>query len=161
KISEVAVQNEPNGVALTPDGRKAFVANTAAGTVSVIRLRNGDDDDDDNDDKDDHHHRFALNDFSPHRTKNIRLGTRPSSLVMAPNGSRLYVANARSNSISVINVNREVVIATIENVGLEPRGLAITNNGNGNDLDELLYVTQFLSSTIPGKIDGADDAKAG
>src|SRR6266542_1339794 len=38
KFDEVAVQEEPNGVALTPDGTKAFVANTVSGTVSVIRI---------------------------------------------------------------------------------------------------------------------------
>src|SRR5262245_55960756 len=38
KFAEVDVQKEPNGVALTPNGKKAFVANTVSGTVSVIKV---------------------------------------------------------------------------------------------------------------------------
>ena len=38
KIEEVRVGREPNGVALAPDGREAYVANTLDGTVSVIKL---------------------------------------------------------------------------------------------------------------------------
>ena len=33
------------------------------------------------------------------------------------------VSNARSNSLSVIDTQTDQVIATIENVGFEPRGL--------------------------------------
>jgi YVTN family beta-propeller protein len=71
------------------------------------------------------------------------------------------VANARSNSISVIDTALQSVIRTIPNVGLEPRGLAVTNDGDADDNDEKLYVTSFLSLLTPGKVDGADDAKRG
>ena len=142
RIAEVPVQSEPNGVAFLPNGSRAFVANTVSGTVSVIRVNiaNGG---------------LAL----PH--KHIRVGTEPYSLVMSPNGTMLYVANARSNDISVIDTASETVVRTIFNVGVEPRGLAMTNDGDDDDTDEKLYVTQFLSLPVPAKIDGADDAKAG
>ena len=142
KIAEVPVQTEPNGVAFLPDGSKAFVANTVSGTVSVIRAN-------------------LANGGISRPTNHIVVGTEPYGLVMAPNGSKLYVSNARSNTISVINTATETVVKTITGVGIEPRGLAITNDGDGDDLDETLYVTQFLSLVIPGKIDGNDDAKAG
>ena len=38
KLVEVRVQREPNGVAFMPNGRKAYVANTVSGTVSVINV---------------------------------------------------------------------------------------------------------------------------
>jgi len=141
KISEILVQVEPNGVALTPDGTKAFVANTVSGTVSVIQVN------------------ASGYDNEPH--KHITAGVEPYSLVMSPNGTRLYVANARSNSITVIDPSTEEVVTTIENVGWEPRGLAMTNDGDADDTDETLYVTQFLALPVEGKVDGADDAKAG
>ena len=53
------------------------------------------------------------------------------------------------------------MITTIPNVGFEPRGLAITNDGDADDTDETVYVTQFLSLPIAGKVDGQDDAKDG
>jgi uncharacterized protein (TIGR03437 family) len=71
------------------------------------------------------------------------------------------VANARSNTVSVIDTATLRVTATISNVGFEPRGIAITNFGSGDDSLESVFVTQFLSLPVDGKSDGADDAKAG
>jgi YVTN family beta-propeller protein len=142
KLAEVPVQSEPSGVAFLPDGSKAYAANAARGTVSVIPVNTA-----------------AGTVGAPSR--HIDVGTEPAALVLTPNGQRLYVANARSNSVSVIDTTTDTVIKTITGVGPEPRGLAITNDGDQYDDDETLYVTQFLSLPIAGKLDGADDAKAG
>ena len=142
KLGEVAVQTEPGGVAFLPDGSKAYSANTVSGTVSVIPFNPG-----------------TGTVTAP--TNHIHVGTEPSALALTPNGKRLYVANARSNSVSVIDTTTDTVIKTIDNVGPEPRGLAITNDGDADDADETLYVTQFLSLPIDKRLDGADNAKAG
>src|SRR5581483_7388125 len=141
KLLEVPVQKEPWGVAFLPNGSKAYVANTVSGTVSMLRtnLRNG----------------------VIQKPVHIKVGTEPYALALTPNGTRLYVANARSNDVSVIDTASDTVVETIANVGFEPRGLAITNDGDGDDADEVVYVTQFLSLPLLGKVDGADDAKAG
>src|SRR5689334_5816402 len=142
RLATVPVQTEPNGVAFLPDGSKAYVANTVSGTVSVIRadIRNG---------------------VISRAAKHIPVGTEPYGLALTPNGSKLYVSNARSNSLSVIDTKTDTVITTIANVGIEPRGLAITNDGDADDLDETVYVTQFLALPLPNKVDGQDDAKNG
>lgn len=142
KLAEVNVEIEPSGVAFMPDGSKAYATNTVSGTVSVIPFNDVT--------------RIAGPPKAP-----IVVGTEPSSLVLSPNGTRLYVANARSNSVSVIDTATDTVITTINNVGPEPRGLAVTNDGDDVDSDETLYVTQFLSLPAPGRIDGADNAKNG
>lgn len=141
KLLEVPVQQEPSSVAFLPNGSKAYVANTVSGTVSVIRtnLANG----------------------SVAKPVHVTVGTEPAALVLTPNGTKLYVANSRSNTISVIDTATDTVVKTITGVGFEPRGLAVSNNGDASDSDETLYVTQFLSLPIAGKLDGADDAKAG
>jgi YVTN family beta-propeller protein len=141
KVAEKTVQAEPNGVAMLPDASKTYVANTVAGTVAVIRtnLANG-------------------QVWDP---TYIKVGTEPYALALTPNGTKLYVANSRSNTLSVIDTATDKVIKTISGVGFEPRGLGITNDGDQWDNDETVYVTQFLSLPIAGKIDGADDAKAG
>src|SRR5690242_869763 len=108
KLVEVQAGQEPNGVAILPNGSRAFVANTVSGTVTVL----------------------AINRNSPRPARyvaDIRVGTEPYALVLTPNGKKLYVANARSNNISVIDPNTARVIKTIDNVGFEPRGMAITN----------------------------------
>ena len=141
KLAEVPVGTEPSGVAFMPDGSKAYVANTVSGTVSMMRT--------------------SLANGSIARPVHISVGAEPSALVLTPNGKKLYVANARSNTLSVIDTATDTVVKTITGIGFEPRGLAITNNGDALDSDETLYVTQFLSLPVAGKIDGADDAKAG
>ena len=142
KLAEVPVQSEPNGVVMMPDGLKAYVANTVSGTVTVIPLniRNG---------------------VISRPSKHILVGTEPYGLALTPNGKKLYVSNSRSDSVSVIDTATDTVIKTIFGVGPEPRGLAITNDGDADDSDETVYVTQFLSLPINGKVDGQDDAKAG
>jgi DNA-binding beta-propeller fold protein YncE/mono/diheme cytochrome c family protein len=63
--------------------------------------------------------------------------------------------------VSVIDTTTDSVVGTIPNVGREPRGLAVSHDGDADDLDETLYVTQFLAQLDPGKSPGADDAKSG
>lgn len=141
KVSEVPVQKEPNGAAFLPNGRKAYIANTVSGTVSVIltNIAGG-----------------AVSQVAKH----IPVGTEPWGLCLTPNGNRLFVMNARSNNVSVIDTATDSVINTIP-VSAEPRGCGVTNDGDGDDTDEALYVTHFISFLLPGKIDGTDDAKAG
>ncbi|MGJ5819544.1 beta-propeller fold lactonase family protein [Paludibaculum fermentans] len=142
RLAEVPVQSEPNGVAILPDGSKAYAANTVSGTVTVIplNLKNG-----------------VI--FKP--SKHIAVGTEPYGLALSPNGRKLYVSNSRSESVSVIDIATDTVTKTIFGVGPEPRGLAITNDGDADDTDETVYVTQFLALPVAGKVDGQDDAKAG
>jgi YVTN family beta-propeller protein len=143
RVATVPVQTEPNGVVFSPNGLRAYVANTVSGTVSVINVN-------------------IANGLISKPSVHIPVGTEPYALVLTPNGTRLYVANARSSTISVINTATNAVIATIGNPFLlEPRGMAITNDGDADDADETLYVTSFLAAPIAGKIDGADDAKVG
>lgn len=139
RLARVDVMSEPWGVAVAPDGVKTWVANTASGTVTVIRR----------------------NPQGAFRVKRqIAVGVEPYGMALAPNGTRLYVANARSNTVSVIDTATDVVIATVP-VGPEPRGLAITNDGDADDLDETLYVTHFLALLEAGRTEGEDDAKSG
>jgi YVTN family beta-propeller protein len=139
KITEVQVQSEPNGVAFLPDGSKLYVANTVSGTVTVLINPGG---------------------SGWGAVGHIAVGTEPYGLALTPNGKKLYVSNARSNTISVIDTASDTVTKTIA-VNAEPRGLAITNDGDADDDDETVYVTHFLSFPQAGKIDGQDDAKTG
>jgi YVTN family beta-propeller protein len=143
KIAEVPVGEEPNGVAVSPDGTTVYVANTVSGTVSVLKV-----------DK-------AAN---PPATNvaTLIVGTEPYGVAITPNGKKVYVTNSRANSMSVIDTSTNAVATTIKNlgpaVGGEPRGIAITNNGDENDSDETVYVTHFFSFAT-NKLDGEDDSK--
>jgi YVTN family beta-propeller protein len=140
KKDEIKVGKEPHGIAISPDDERVYVANTQSGTVSVIRA--------------DQHH--------PKVWKTIRVGTEPYALALTPNGDKLYCANARSNDVSVIDTDELKVVRTLDagdGVGLEPRALAVTNDGDGSDKDEKLYVASFLAVDKAGKTIGADDYK--
>lgn len=141
RVAEIRVGREPNGVALSPDGGQVYVANTVSGTVTVIAVD-------------------RTNFGATPVIATIPVGAEPYGLALTPSGGKLYVTNARSNSVSVIDTRTRTVLRTIANVGPEPRGIAITNGG-GDESQETVYVTQFLALPIAGKLDGADDAKAG
>ena len=140
RLAEIPVGKEPNGVALSPDGSRAYVANTVDGTVTVLGIN-----------------RASASYGNVLST--ITVGTEPYGLALTPAGRKLYVANSRSNSVSVIDTASNYAVTTINNVGFEPRGIAITNGGS-DDAQETVFVTQFLALPVAGKLDGADDAKA-
>ncbi len=142
RVVEVSTGTEPNSVALSPDGTRAYVANTVSGTVTVLGIN-------------------AANSYATTVLATIPVGVEPYGLALTPTGRKLYVANSRSNTVSVIDTSTNQVVRTVANVGIEPRGIAITNSNTGDDTQETVYVTQFLSLPVDGKTDGADDAKAG
>src|SRR5205085_178285 len=96
----------------------------------------------------------------------IAVGVEPSAVAVAPLGSRIYVANASSNTLSVINTANDSVIATVDLApfGTSPQAIAVTNNGDANDLDETIYVAMFYAQLRPGKTfidEGQDDQREG
>src|SRR5207247_7086876 len=107
RFEEVNVGREPNGVAIAPDGREAYVANTVDGTVSVLKL-NG------------RREKVKLH-------KLLRVGTEPYGVAVTPNGDKVYVTNARSNSVTVINARNKHVTKTVEGDGTEQTGQGSIN----------------------------------
>ena len=140
RLGEVSVGKEPNGVALSPDGSRAYVANTIDGTVWVIAIT-------------------RTPAFVTNVVGVIPVGTEPYGLALTPSGRKLYVTVARSNYVTVIDTTTNLVLKNIVGGWIEPRGIAITNGGT-DDSQETAFVTQFLALPIDGKTDGADDAKA-
>lgn len=137
KLAEIKVGKEPNNLAVTPDGQTVYVANTVSGTVSVI------------------------NAATMKVVGTILVGTEPYGLALTPNGSKLYVTNARSDNVSVISTATNTVTRTISGVGVEPRGIAVTSDGDASDSDEQVYVAEFNSVDVPGVLIGADNYKEG
>ncbi|HEX6704203.1 MAG TPA: beta-propeller fold lactonase family protein [Albitalea sp.] len=138
-IAEIAVGKEPRNLAVSPDGKRVVVANAGDDTLTVLDAS-----------------------AAPYaRITTVKVGTEPYGLAFTPNGRRLYVANARSNTVSVVDAASYQVLRTITGVGQEPRGVAITNNGDANDDDEKVYVTQFFGVDRAGVLIGADDYKEG
>lgn len=65
----------------------------------------------------------------------------PFAAVLAPDGSTLYVANAGSDDVSVIDLDTGIATANVK-VGANPRGIALTPDGSR------LFVNNVLDGTV-------------
>ena len=83
----------------------------------------------------------------------IAVGAYPQSVVVTPDGSKVYVANYGSASVSVIDTASDIVIGSIE-VGSYPDGLAVTPDGSrvyvANQLGNSVSVIATATNTVIG-----------
>ena len=136
KVAQVEVGDEPRTVAITADKRFAYVTNQGSATVSVIDLTTN------------------------QKTQDIPVGVEPYGVALTPDGARAYVANSASNTVSVIDTASNSIVATVAIPGVQPRGVAITNN-NGGQGQQFVYVTQFLSQPTASGGPGLDQGSEG
>jgi YVTN family beta-propeller protein len=59
-----------------------------------------------------------------------------------------YVANHTEGTVSIIETSSRHVVGTVF-VGRNPTAIAVTNNGDENDLDERVFVTQIFAELVP------------
>ena len=58
----------------------------------------------------------------------VTVGVGPVAVAVTPDGTHVYVTDARSNTVSVIRTATNTVVATVL-VGTEPFGVAVTPDG--------------------------------
>ena len=130
-VATVPVGNGPFGLAITPDGMRAYVAN-ADGTVSVIDT------------------------VTNTVIATVPVGGDPFGVAITPDGARVYVANSGSTSVSVIDTGTNTVVDTIS-VGVFSLGVAITPDGSRvyvttDESGPIMVIdtaTRMVVSTIP------------
>lgn len=93
----IPVGTDPWEVAVAPDGRHAYVANSRSNSVSVIDT------------------------VSNSVTATVPVGNSPTGVAVTPDGRHAYVANSQSSSVSVIDAINNSVAATVP-VGNSPIG---------------------------------------
>ncbi len=117
---------------------------------------------------------------SPTIGAGVSVGSEPTGIVISPNNATLYVANWVDGTVSVVDAQSMSVTSTINlNAALagsgllganvtprpalaHPRSLAITNDGDADDTDEKLYVTEwFAQRTGPETVMTTDTNKKG
>ena len=134
KLAEIRVGTDPSSVAIDPNGVRAFVTNAFDGTLSIVRLTNP-------------------NIFTVSGT--VAVGAEPQAAAVSPNGTRLYVANSASNSLMVFDASmrtpRPLATIDLSPFGTAPRAIGITNDGDGIDTDEIVFVALFYGQLRPGK----------
>ena len=155
RLTKISVGDEPQSIALTPDGQYAYVANAAGGSVTVIKIN------------DPAWGTFsAAVDTTAGVNGHLTTGAEPWNVVCSPNGQRVFVANSSQDTITVINSATRGIIGHVDlrnsiandpdrTRHFQPRGLAVTADNSK------LYVTRFLSFTKPGGRQGDDFGKEG
>jgi len=149
RITNIPVGDEPQSVALTPNGQYAYVANAAGNSVSVIQINDP-----------------AWGTFSAGVVGTLTTGAEPWNVVTSPDGNRVFVANSAQDTITVINAATRAIIGHVDlrnslandpdrSRHFQPRGLAVTLDNTK------LYVTRFLSFTKSGGRQGDDLGKEG
>lgn len=94
----------PHGVAVTPDGKKLYVANYNSNNISVIETANNS------------------------HIATVPAGRSPYGIAVTPDGTKVYVTNYNSSNVSVINTATNSVIASV-NAGEYPEGIEVTPDG--------------------------------
>jgi YVTN family beta-propeller protein len=104
-------QFEPYQAAITPESRFAYITCRKSGEVRVLDID------------------------SRTIVDSIKVGATPLIPAITPDGGYVFVANRNSNSVSAIKTSTKKVEYTIENVGVEPHGVAVSKDG------KFLYVS--------------------
>ena len=112
ETTRVAVGSHPNEMLWSKDGR-LFVANSGSNEVSVITGNTVTET-----------IRTSLDPRAP-------VGSTPDALALAPDGRRLYVANADNNNVAVVDVTnrKESRVLGFIPTGWYPTALAVAGNG--------------------------------
>ena len=102
--AEIKVGSGPEAIAITPDGKTAYVTNAGSDSVTPIEL--------------------ATNKPSTE----IKVGSTPDGIAITPDGKTAYVTNESSDSVTPIELATNTPGAEI-NVGVNPTAIAITPDG--------------------------------
>ena len=107
-VDTIAGVGQPFGIAISPDGRRAYVANGAVtpGRVQVIDT--------------------ATNAI----LTSIAVGVDPQGIAITPDGTRGYVTNSFDDTVSAFSTATNTVIGAPIPVDDEPVAIAITPNGD-------------------------------
>ncbi|MGC1519899.1 MAG: beta-propeller fold lactonase family protein [Steroidobacteraceae bacterium] len=103
KVIALPTGSRPMSVKVSLDGRRVFVSNGRAGTVSVLDSRT-----------------YEL-------LNTIKVGTRPWGMALSPDGKFLYTANGPSNDVSVVDLEANKEIARVK-AGASPWSVAVVPN---------------------------------
>ena len=148
-VATVNVGSQPNGIAITPDETRAYVAN-GGGEVWVLatvgnsvlarfrrRVSDGGSSHAGRDpgvcDQNNSNNVSVIDTATNAVTATIPVGSDPSGIAITPDGAHVYVTNVgttASGSVSVIATSSNSVVATINLGNVGPLGIAITPDGS-------------------------------
>lgn len=118
---------QPEGVAIHPDNTTALVILRRSQQLAKVT---------------------AINTTTPAvATARAPTGAEPTGLALTPTGATAVVANFGENSIMFFDTATMTQTAVVT-MPSQPRALAITNDGDGDDSDERIFVTMFYGDAV-------------
>ncbi|HWF00572.1 MAG TPA: PQQ-dependent catabolism-associated beta-propeller protein [Caulobacteraceae bacterium] len=100
----IPVGGRPRGLALSPDGRRLYIAEGLDGRIDVLDL--------------------ATRRVVDH----LPSGPDPERITVSADGTRIYVANEDDAAVSFVDVAAHRIVGTVA-VGAEPEGIAVSPDG--------------------------------
>ena len=143
--SSTPVTPNPDAVAISPDGSRAYVASELYNRINVVDTTT----------------------TPPAVVASVAVGSEPRAMALSPNGQYLYVANQGSNSVSALNTatTPPSLVGTIQ-VGTSPEGLSLSPDGSrlyvaDNGSDNLTVINTNAGSPYVAATIAAGGAPAG
>ncbi|MBI4604687.1 MAG: beta-propeller fold lactonase family protein [Planctomycetes bacterium] len=137
RLARVVTGDEPSSVVIHPDSKTAFVANRASATVVRVANLGAE---------------AAVN-------GTVDVGSEPTGLALTPTGAQLFVAELAEGRVSVVDTASLALTDAIESLR-NPRALAVTNDGDDDDADELVIIPEFFGDLGP-RPEATDNCRTG
>ncbi len=173
-----AVDRNPHEVAVTPDGRKAFVSNAGGNTISVFDMHTLEIVDTIRHPEFNFPHEGKITqdgrlilastyankvfviDTATHAITNIIPAQRMSHMVsLTPDDKFAYVSNIGANSLSVLDLATETWVAHYP-TGRSPEGIGISPDGQwayvANQDDNMVYILDTATHSLQARIRTSD-----
>ncbi len=136
RTTEIVMGEEPWSLAVAPDGAHVYVADRATGELVIIDA------------------------LSQTVAMTMAVGYELGGIALSPSGEFAYITSMATDAVVVVNVSTRQVVEQIP-VESMPYALAVTDDGDGEDADEQLYVTHLFARQRDGGTEAADDGREG
>ncbi|MEO7434633.1 MAG: beta-propeller fold lactonase family protein [Candidatus Binatia bacterium] len=103
-VSKIALASVPTALAITPNGRRAYVANGLDATVSAVDL------------------------VTQNTIDTIPVGPQPVGIAVSADGRAIYVTSFANDQLSAISTVSNTVVATAP-IGDSPRAIVVSRDG--------------------------------
>ncbi|MCA9707046.1 MAG: hypothetical protein KDK70_14425 [Myxococcales bacterium] len=137
--ARVAVGSEPVSVSWSPDDSTLYVVDR--GTGNVVQILDADTD-------------------APEVGATLAVGSEPIQGALSPRGRSLYVSSWVDGTLTVVDTASMTVSERIT-LGGAPHGVCVSNDGDEDEDDETIYVTDFYGRAIAGQQEAEDTTREG
>ncbi len=138
ELGRISVGDEPVSVAWSPDNTTLYVVNRGSGTVTKVVDADTD---------------------APSTDGDVFVGSEVISGALTPRGRTLYVTSWVDGTLSAVDTDSMEVDDVIE-LGGAPYAACMTNDGDDDEDDETVFVTDFYGRPAQGR-EATDAAREG